>query len=193
MNGNLWLAGTALAWIAAGMIGCAGLPPGPPQGAAAPAEPQQTRVEPPVITQSFASPKLRPGETWRVYLVASDPHGEMKQIVCTIDQAGVGTYGASITPIDPEDSKEMNGYIYLATSTSERLDGVYLTLTVQIQDGAGRYSQPVAFPLAFNNLYEQESPPPGIFGDHDLGPILIQLHGLRDEDLGPSIFFPRIR
>ncbi len=117
----------------------------------------------------------------------------MSNIVCTIDQPGIGTYPVSITRIDFDKRKELNGYIYLATSTFERLDGVNLTLTVQIQDMAGQYSKPAEFPLSLNNLYEQEPPPPGIFQDNDLGPIMIVVHGLRGEGMGPGLFFRHLR
>src|SRR3990170_475969 len=39
----------------------------------------------PAIHQSFASTKLRPGDTWKVYLNASDADGDLKSIICTID------------------------------------------------------------------------------------------------------------
>jgi len=140
----------------------------------------------PQITNAFASPHLRPGETWKIYLQASDPKGEMKNIVCTINQPGVGEYPVSITRIGLGNEKELNGDIYLPTSTFDHLDWVNLTLTVQIQDTAGQYSKPVEFPLVLNDLYDQEPPPPAVFNDYDLGPILIHVHGLRDE--GPGFF-----
>jgi hypothetical protein len=117
----------------------------------------------------------------------------MQNIVCTIDQPGVGTYPVSITKIDFDKRKEFNGYIYLATSTFERLHNVNLTLTVHLQDRAGRYSKPVEFHLSLNDLYQQEPPPPGTFQDHDLGPIMIVVHGLRGEGMGPSPFFRHLR
>ena len=175
-------------WLFLVLVGCAGVPVTGPTGKAPPAP-----LSLPVITQFFASPNLRPGETWRVYLIASDRDGEMQNIVCTIDQPGVGTYPVSITKIDFDKRKELNGYIYLATSTFERLHNVNLTLTVQIQDRAGRYGKSVEFPLSFNDLYQQEPPPPGIFQDHDLGPIMIVVHGLRGEGIGPSPFFRHLR
>src|SRR5512136_2546031 len=70
----------------------------------------------PVISQSFASPKISPGGTWKVYLTASDPDGDMKNIVCVIDQPGVGTYPVGITRIKKdEDRRELSGYVYLYT------------------------------------------------------------------------------
>lgn len=186
MKGIDWLIGLGLTWTVVGITGCAAVPPTSGVGGVTSGK---TLPALPVITQSFASPRLRPGETWKVYFIASDPEGEMKNIVCTIDQPGVGEYPISITRIDWGNRKELNGYIYLATSTFAHLDGVYLTLTVQIQDTTGRYSKPAKLPLSLNNLYQQEPPPPGVFKDSDLGPIMIQVHGLRGEDLSPTPFF----
>ncbi len=131
----------------------------------------------PVITQSFASKEIRPGATWKVYLNAQDPDGEMKQIVCVIEQPGVGVYPAAYTRIKADNRKELSGYIYLSTFdvNYSSFNFVNLTLRVQIQDMAGHYSAPVFFPLSFNALYRQEPPPQDVFKEHDLGPIMIRL------------------
>lgn len=168
------------------IIGCAGVLVTPMRGEA---KVEQALPSPPAITQVFASPELRPGETWRVYLKASDPVGEMEYIVCTIDQPGVGEYPISRTRIHSDKSKEINGYVYLGTSGFERLDGVNFTLTVQIEDATGQYSKPAKLSLSLNNLYQQEPPPAGMFKDDDLGPILIQVRGFREGEMGPSFFF----
>jgi hypothetical protein len=131
----------------------------------------------PVITQSFASKEIRPGDTWLVYLNAHDPDGDMKQIVCEIEQPGVGVYPVSYTRIKEENRKELSGYIYLTTFHVSyfSFNFINLTLRVQIQDMAGHYSAPVFFPLGFNALYRQEPPPPKVFKEQDLGPIMIWL------------------
>jgi hypothetical protein len=66
-------------------VGCAGIEP---------VELRESKLGKavPVIRQSFASKEISPGEPWRVYLIASDSEGEMKNIVGTIDQPGVGEY-----------------------------------------------------------------------------------------------------
>ena len=38
----------------------------------------------PVITRSFASTEIRPGETWQVYLKAFDPGADMEYILATV-------------------------------------------------------------------------------------------------------------
>lgn len=141
--------------------------------------------EVPVISESFASKQLRPGDTWNVYLKASDPDGDMKNIVCTIDQPGRGTYPVSFTKIREENRKELSGYIYLNTSGPfgyEWLNFANITLTVQIQDRAGHYSKPVVFPLSFQARFTQEAPPQGIFKEQNLGPIMITLRPISDDE-----------
>jgi hypothetical protein len=129
----------------------------------------------PVIRQSFTSPHIRLGEPWKVYLNASDPDGDMQTIVCTLEQPGVGVYPASFTKIPVGAQKNLSGYVYLNTSGAQGLNFIKLVLTVQIQDKAGNYSTPVSFPITFDPRSRQEGPPPGVFQENDLGPIMITL------------------
>ena len=150
-------------------------------------EPLQTREEIygkniPVITQSFASKEMRPGDTWKVYLKVSDPDGDMKSIYATIEQPGMATYPVSITRIKEGDGKDLDGYIYLNTVGTQGLNFVTLTLSVQIGDKAGHFSQPAVFPLSFNVRSQQQTPSPGIFQEKDLGPIMINLRTASDGD-----------
>lgn len=137
----------------------------------------------PVITDSYAAKDIRPSDTWLVYLKAQDPDGDMKNIICILDQPGVGVYPVSFTRIKPGDSRELEGYIYLFTARAmNTLNLVILTLNVQIEDKAGHLSAPVSFPLSFNNRNRQEPPPQGRFKDTDLGPIMIQIRTIGDGD-----------
>ena len=136
----------------------------------------------PVITQSFASKQLRPGDTWKVYLKVSDPDGDLKNIYATIEQPGMGTYPLSVTRIKEAGGKELSGYVYLNTVGVQGLNFVTITLTVEIQDKAGHFSRPAVFPLSLNFLSQQETPPPGTFAEKDLGPIMITLRPIFDGD-----------
>jgi len=134
----------------------------------------------PVITQAFASKELRAGDTWKVYLKSSEPTGDMQYIVCTLYQPGWGDYPVSRTRIPEEGSKELNGYVYLNTPIPEGYSFLKLhtiNLTVQIEDKAGHYSQPVEFSLYFDpRATVQEEPPAGVFKEQAFGPILVYLH-----------------
>jgi hypothetical protein len=130
----------------------------------------------PVITNSFAAQKIRAGDLWKIYLEASDPDGDMKTIVCSIDQPGV-SYPSSFTRIREGQRKNLSGYIFLTTKPGINL--VNLTLNVQIMDEAGHYSAPVSFRLVFGSKAKQENPPSGVFKENELGPINIDLQPIR--------------
>ena len=129
----------------------------------------------PIITRSFASPQVSPGDIWRVYLSASDPDGDMKAVYCVIDQPGMGTYPVSITRIPEDQQRELSGYLYLTTAGMAGLNFGSLVLKIQIRDQAGNFSEPVSFSLSFNPRAHQEEAPPGLFQDKELGPIMITL------------------
>jgi len=145
-------------------------------GYATPARADVTGKAVPVITQSFASTKVWPGETWKVYLNASDPNGEMKNIFAIVEQPGVGPYPLSIVRIKEENRKEMSGYLYLVTATPwYPLSFVNISLTIQVQDKSGNFSPPMTFPLSINSRYTQEAAPQGVFKERDLGPVMVSL------------------
>jgi hypothetical protein len=132
----------------------------------------------PVITTSFASQELSPGDNWKIYLKASDPDGDMQSVVAVVEQRGVGTYPVSTTKLKEGNQKELSGYVFLNTSGpygDSWLQSYSLTITVQIKDKAGHYSQPVVFPVSFNLSYTQQSPPPGTYEENNLGPVLVVL------------------
>ena len=132
--------------------------------------------EPPVITDSFASKKMSPGDTWKVYIKASDPDGDMRQIICTVEQAGMGSYPVTRVKIREGQEREFSGFLYLATSPTPELYHLQPTLTVEVKDKAGHLSKPVKFPLELNPRATQENPPPGgTFQEAELGPIMVTL------------------
>ena len=132
----------------------------------------------PVITQSFASQEIRIRDNWKIYLNASDPNGEMIKIYAVADQPGQN-YPVSITRVSKENGKELSGYVYLSTaSPASPLDGTSITLTVQIQDRSGNFSQPAVFSLIIKSLATQEAPPQGVFKEQDLGPVMVTLKSL---------------
>ena len=130
----------------------------------------------PMITHSFASKEVRPGDLWKVYLKVSDPNGEVKNIYATVIEPGIGQYPLSIIRVKNGDRKELSGYIYLNTfSPNFPLNFVTLTLTVEVQDRSGAFSEPAVFQLAMNSRSSQDAPPNGVFKEEALGPISVQL------------------
>lgn len=129
----------------------------------------------PFITQSFASKEASPGDTWKIYLNVVDPNGEMTNIYAVIDQAGSGQYPVSIIKVRKENQKKLSGYIYLSTNRSDSpLNDVNITLTAQVQDRSGSFSQAVVFSLKLNTRSVQQAPPQGIFKDQPLGPVMLK-------------------
>ena len=149
----------------------------------------------PVITSHFASSELRPGDTWKIYLKASDTDGDMKYILATVKQAGVGVYPVSFTRIREGNRKELSGYVYLNTmggSSYSSLTFYGLTLTLWVQDRAGNFSDPVEVPLTFGSRVEaQAAPPGGTYQEQDLGPVMIFLRSMSAQsETGTSDLLP---
>ena len=132
----------------------------------------------PVITASFASQELRPGDSWKIYLKASDPDGDMQSVVAVVEQKGLGPYPISYTRLKEGNQKELSGYVFLNTSGPFGDSWLYsysFTVTIQIKDKAGHVSQPGSFKVSFNNRVTQQPPPSGTFEENSLGPILVVL------------------
>ena len=129
----------------------------------------------PIITRSFASREIRPGDTWKVYIQATDPEGDMKTIICEVSQVGRGSYPVSYVKVPEDQGGELSGFIYLNTGAGQSLPFIHLTLQVEIQDRARNLSRPVSFSLVFNPRAEQEPPPPGLFQDEEIGPVMVSL------------------
>ena len=129
----------------------------------------------PVIEQSFASKAMRKGDTWRIYLKASDPDGDMKTIVAYLGGGYMGgTTAASHTRIQENDRQKINGYLYWYPGF-DSYAVPEMVMTIQIQDMAGHFSNPVSLPLRMELSGSQESPPQGVFQEKDLGPVMITL------------------
>ncbi len=137
----------------------------------------------PQITQSFASQEMKLGDSWKIYLNAVDPDGDMKTIFCNLRQTGVGGYPVSLIKIPEDQNKDLSGFIFLNTLGANReVESQSFTLTVQVEDKAGHTSEPSSFPLNFSSVAQQQSPPPNVFQDRSIGPILITLKPLARGD-----------
>jgi hypothetical protein len=141
--------------------------------------------QPPMILDSYAAESVRPGATWRVFLEAKDPDGDMHAIVTELVQPGVGSYPTDFTYIKEADQEGFAGYLILPTPTDSGLlqDSIEATLTVQ--DCEGNKSKPVTLTLKFN--YKTEFGPQKVpekwrtAADHKLGTIMVQIKStLRD-------------
>ena len=129
----------------------------------------------PVIINSFASKEVSYGETWNIYLQAQDPDGDMKQIVCILEEPGYGPHPVTFIRIREKQRRFLSGYIYLSTRIDFGFGFASILLIVQIQDSKGHYSNAVSFPVTLNPRATQQTPPSGIFQEEELGPIQISL------------------
>ncbi len=130
------------------------------------------------ITQAYAAKEIRMGDTWKIYLKASDPNGDMEYIMATVDLPGRGGgFPPSFIKIRKGQNEQLSGYIYLNTARNlqQGLEFANITVTVQVKDRQGNLSNPVSFPLHFRSTAQQEPPPPGQFEEVDLGPLMIEI------------------
>jgi hypothetical protein len=164
-----------------GMIGCKTLEQEKQE------ELKRSLSKPPVIEKSFAAKVIRPGQTWEVYIKASDEDGDMNMFILDFQRTGWPT-----TPyylgIKKGDRDRLSGHMRLYTNQVARLDElIYLDseLTVIIEDKQGNYSNAVTFPLDFDYRVTAEEPEPGSFEDVYLG--MIPVYELW-EDIGGDAF-----
>ena len=133
---------------------------------------------PPVIEKSFASNQLRPGDQWKIYVLTSDPDGDMATMIAVVDQPGMGSYPVNLTKIKEGNGKELSGYFYLNTNGPYGTDFLHnqeLVVTIQIKDKAGHTSQPVTLSVLLLSRPSPKLPPAGVFNEKDLGPIMVTL------------------
>lgn len=131
----------------------------------------QGKTNPPVITNAFASGELAPGETWKIFLQAEDPDGDMVRIICTFEQPGGGVQPAAFIKIREDRRRNLSGYIFLNTAEAPGQSFAGGRLTVQIQDRKGALSNSESFAVDLNPRALQKNPPPGVFRDENLGPV----------------------
>jgi hypothetical protein len=121
----------------------------------------QAKGVPPVITFSWAQDKIRQGEDWRIYLIATDPDNDLYRIYCRVDQPGGQVYRPDISTVKKGMEGKIAGYLVLRTQSLQDLFGTHLTLTLTVVDRSGNESQSVVFPLAINGE-KRKSPPPSL-------------------------------
>ena len=146
--------------------------------------------QPPVILDSYAPSQIRPGETWRVYLRAKDPDGDMKQMIQVIMRGGSGPFKSTFAPLRAEHSAEMDGFFFLRTPSPaqadySRLGFMGLTLRITILDCQGNKSEQVEFPLHFTLKAAHDLPPEWEdVADRSLGAIMFDLGDMLNRNRG---------
>lgn len=131
---------------------------------------------PPVIDEYFASPTASYAKTWKIFIKAHDPDGDMWQVRFKIDQPFV-IY------------RDLAGYVYLTKRMREKMDGFFymltpvkrlpegsvdLTFSVTIIDRALNHSKTIKLPLSLG-VNKKMAPDPEGFQDDGLLPIPYQI------------------
>ena len=137
---------------------------------------------PPVIDRFEASPTVSWGETWRIFLKAHDPDGDIWEIFFEIDQPGI-LYDSLHGYVRLPESmwKEMDGYCYLQISPSPWVMGrVDLTMSVTLVDRGGRRSKTIKMPLTVGPT--RQAPAPAGFRNEPLIPVPYRLRSVFEPD-----------
>ncbi len=128
--------------------------------------------KPPVITHSFAVEKGYYGYTWKFYIEAEDPDGDMDRIVALAHQPGYGTY-ANILPIvlKPQFRSHFKGYIQWNSFSSRATripEWTEITIRISVIDKARNESNEVVFPITFESGARPKYELPAPFDRGDL-------------------------
>jgi len=146
--------------------------------------------QPPIILDSYAPSQIRPGATWRVYLRAKDPDGDMKETVQILMKGRSGHFKTSFVPLRAEHRAEMGGYFFFRTPSPaqadySRLGFMGLTLRVAIRDCQENRSGYVEFPLHFTLEAAHDLPPEWKdVADRSLGAIMFDLGDILNKKRG---------
>ena len=146
--------------------------------------------QPPVILDSYAPSQIRPGATWRVYLRAKDPDGDMKQMIQVLMRGESGPFKTTFAPLKAEYSAEMGGYFFLRTPSPaqadyDRLGFLGITLRIALLDCQKNKSEYVEFPLHFT--FEAAHDLPSEWqdvADISLGAIMFDLGDMLNKSRG---------
>lgn len=132
----------------------------------------------PIITHSFAVEKGYYGYSWKIYIEAEDPDGEMLKIASVVEQPGYGHYPTDWIMLKPRYRHHLKGYMQWNTFSSKAgylREWTQITLKVSIIDKAGNQSNEVVFPFTFEKGVRNQPKPPAPFDQGDI-PRLGYIH-----------------
>ncbi|NVM56610.1 MAG: hypothetical protein HWN51_00605 [Desulfobacterales bacterium] len=145
-------------------------------------------IQAPRIIKYGAVDRLKTGQTWRFFMAADDPDGDMDSVFFEIYQPGSGWYPSYVKKLKADTARFFSGYFYLNTPpfSAPCLWGLELTLRCKIRDKAGHESNVITLPVSFIGM-EVVQPVPEGFAEEDvrsLGAIMIDLFCDDDGDDG---------
>lgn len=112
----------------------------------------------PVIEQVLAAESIGPGTTWRLYLWASDPNGDIKTVTYYLDRPGDTTYSPGHLKVRPTSDGKLQGYLYMNTVSLASGSGwqMWFTVSITVEDAAGNRSLPRVLRVSFNGERQKE-------------------------------------
>jgi len=143
--------------------------------------PSTSGTQPPVITRSYASDHGAYGQTWKIYIEAEDPDGDMFKITSELQQEGV-RYRESVDSIfvKKRDQNYLKGFLALDTyflRDPSLAVSTRLVLRVSITDKAGNESKTAVFHFEYTGKTSESTGLPAPFDQGNipkLGNILIE-------------------
>jgi hypothetical protein len=181
---GIWIVTLALM----GGTGCAVLDERTPQELEAAYGPH-----PPQWEATFASPVVAPGDTWRLYLKARDPDGDIQFIHIWIEMPSRTTTPIRLA-VEPEAGGLLSGYLFMNTMDfgAEMKDLVpgWIRVRLSLEDRGGHRAADAEFSLNFRFGARQEPPPPGVFEDRLLGMIPVEIAPVEPASPGRPVFRP---
>ena len=129
----------------------------------------------PIIEATFAKDKIVSGDTWKIYINASDEDGDMKAFACTIYQDGIYAHPLDKVKIKEDQKKKLSGYLCLATDAFQNLWGVNVELHLNIIDCAGHWSEAKIIKMKLGSRKSKKEADKNVFKEMPLGNIFIKL------------------
>ncbi len=122
---------------------------------------------------SYAAKEVGAGQSWRVYLDASDPDGDIQFISVLLNASGRES-GWMRLQVEPDQRASLSGRLEVSTSDLGRGGGAgWVRAVVILEDRAGHRSEPLGFVATMEMDARPVEPPPGSFPDRFLGGISV--------------------
>lgn len=135
----------------------------------------------PVLEVMTAQAEIRNGETWKIYIRATDPDGDLDKIQVTFGQSGVGPYSPDTLYFDKK-AASLSGAISVWAYLKGGWGGdetIHGTVEVLVADRAGNVGNAKIMNFEVQTFGPKDTftPPSGINTNIDLGQVEFPLQG----------------
>ena len=125
----------------------------------------------PVLEKIWVSPEVNSGSLLKVYIIATDPEGDMKWVVVSGGKGDKPT-GALPIRLGKDMRKDLNGFVYCDTGKAAQRD-VSGTVFIQIEDQKGNESETKSAPVKIVGKGAKAEKPPADFKEVAIGPVML--------------------